>query len=796
MVTVAYSSFGEQLLRCSGLAIVNDFLHRARRKGSREEAKVVVDRSRILALGRCSVHILPVSVSVTILWVNFKQVFIGIDFRSLVSSETINIALLQTAAKVQELLIVASLATVAFQLLRYELINGNGLPLGLLAAGFDFAKLSWLWSPELLGTLRTFDKTPGKVRRAAIVVYLVIAAGLAALAGPSCAVLLIPQSQDWPAGDTTFYLDDIRDRLWPTDLSASSSKLKDICVSADATKYGVCPSGGYYSLLGHYAQADIRTYTNAVPPYARQLSGNTYYWSFASSPPVPIRTISLMVGDGSDHNPTAFIQPILSVSILLEQAMSVWWQALQAKGGYASYNIEDRAAKSYAFNPITSVRCSTGQNMSASDRAVSFPTPGSPGSYDLQDLSSGAFNREPSRHLQFRWVPLSGQGHRISTGAVFQSPWMPDNRSRIVVGCTVHSQWIPTQIHTDGYSFWQGWYPKDVRWGQAYPSSGRAFFNGSIAPDGMDAIAVDEDWLAMLTPPARRGQGAREDWDPTTIEAILDSTPLTDGLFDSDDGTPIDVWQGEQRTSRQLLISIIGSVFNDGLARVGIEEAFDRRGPPSQWTPLARTQAIDTTTNSTTEIQVEFFIGGLSYQLTIVQKLAAAVLLLHILIALVHSGWIILGTGESSGCWDSVIELVVLAQNSRPAPSALRNTAAGIKRSSTFAKNVNIRSMKAFSARPDHLELIYDDEEVLSDHGEGIELREYSTDNTTLHSKRIVHPSTWPVRRPYDRQLSNGSVQDFHGEDPTPDTPLVEAASGDTPHQSIAARVQVGHAYG
>ncbi|KAL8903194.1 MAG: hypothetical protein Q9207_004087 [Kuettlingeria erythrocarpa] len=796
MITVSYSFFWEQLLRCSGLAIVNDFLHRARRKESHEEAKVVVDRSRRLALGRCSVHILPVSVSVIILWINFKEAFIGIDFRSLISSETINIALLQTAAKVQELLIVASLATVAFQLIRYELIHGNGLPLGLLAAGLDFAKLSWLWSPELLGALWKPDRTPGRFRRVAIVFYLVMAAGLAALAGPSCAVLLIPQAQHWPAGVVRLYLNDSMNHLWPTDLSALSSQLRDICVSADAIRYGVCPSGGYYSLLGHYAQADIRTYTNAVPPYARELSGNTYYWSYASSPPVTIRTMSLMVGDGSDLNPTSFIQPTLSVSVILDQAMQVWWQTLQAKGGYASYNVEDRAAKSKSFNPITTVRCSTGQNMSTSDRAVSFPTPGAPGSYDMRDLGSAALSRNPSRHLQFKWIPLPEQGRRISIGAVFESPWTPDNRSRIVVGCTVHSQWIPTQIHTDGYSFWQGWYPKDVRWGKAYPSSGHALFNGSTAPDGMNAIAVVEDWLAMLTPAAGQSQGVHRGWEPTTIEAIIDSTPLTDGLFDSDDGTPMDVWQAEQRTSRQLLVSIIGSVFNDGLARVGIEKAFDRRGPPSQWTPLAQTGVSNASTNNTTEIKVDFSIGGLSYQLTIVQKLAAAVLLLHILIALVHSAWIILWTGESSSCWDSVIELVVLAQNSRPAFSALGNTAAGIKRSSTFTKKVNIRPTKASRARPDHVELIYEDEEVLADHGERIELREYSTDNAALQSRGIVHPSTWPVRRPYNRQTSPWSIQDFHCEDSTPDTPLISAASGDTSDHSIAARVQVGHAYG
>lgn len=51
-----------------------------------------------------------------------------------------------------------------------------------------------------------------------------------------------------------------------------------------------------------------------------------------------------MVGDGSANNPTAFIEPRLDVSVILEQLMEVWWQTLQSKGGYASYDIEDRAA--------------------------------------------------------------------------------------------------------------------------------------------------------------------------------------------------------------------------------------------------------------------------------------------------------------------------------------------------------------------------------------------------------------------------------------------------------------------
>ncbi|KAL9598848.1 MAG: hypothetical protein Q9179_003773 [Wetmoreana sp. 5 TL-2023] len=180
-----------------------------------EEKKIAIANSQRLALGRCSIHILPISISALILILNLKQVFIGIDFSSLIHSQTINLALLQTAAKLQELLIVASLATETFQLLRHELIHGDGLPLGLLAAGFDFTKLSYFWSPEFAGTLRSIYSRPRKLKRSALVLFLVTVGTLAALAGPSCAVLLIPQARDWPAGGTTFYLNATRDRIWP-----------------------------------------------------------------------------------------------------------------------------------------------------------------------------------------------------------------------------------------------------------------------------------------------------------------------------------------------------------------------------------------------------------------------------------------------------------------------------------------------------------------------------------------------------------------------------------------------------
>ncbi|KAL9020507.1 MAG: hypothetical protein Q9185_002280 [Variospora sp. 1 TL-2023] len=416
-------------------------------------------------------------------------------------------------------------------------------------------------------------------------------AALVVLAGPSCAVLLIPQSQDWPAGRSLFHLKGNVDQIWPTSLSATSSTFREACVSAEATTFGISPSGGYYSIWTHYTQASLHKYKKVVPPYARQLSADDYYWSLASSPPVSTRTISLGIWNSSAADATQLVQPRLGVSVILERLMEDWWQALQAKGYYASDNVEDRAAISHSHMPMTSVKCSAARNMSAADK-----------------------------------------------------------------------------IHSDGYWFWQGWYPKELKWADVYTNSGQPLFNGSTALDDMKAIATDVGWLDMLTPPIGQGQPGYQGWAPTTIEGVL-------------------VYSHNLMAFLIATVKVPSIVFNDGLARFGIEDAFDQEGVPSNWISSAPTTTNNTTGN-TTELKVKFTIGGLSYQLTVVQKLAAAVLLLHILIALVHSAWLILWTGESSGCWDSVTELVVLAQNSQPAFAALGNAAAGIKRSLTFASNM------------------------------------------------------------------------------------------------------------
>jgi hypothetical protein len=116
-----------------------------------EPPKPVVETSLPIALIRCSVHILPVFTSIVLITLNFKYLYLGRDIAGLIRSLALNNALLQIAAKMQELLVVASLTSVVITVLRHEMTNGGGIPLDFISGPFLFSNLSYLWSSEFWG---------------------------------------------------------------------------------------------------------------------------------------------------------------------------------------------------------------------------------------------------------------------------------------------------------------------------------------------------------------------------------------------------------------------------------------------------------------------------------------------------------------------------------------------------------------------------------------------------------------------------------------------------------------------
>ena len=129
-------------LRALGFELLN-ILFRHRSEG--ESPKAVLRQSRWIALSRCTIHILPSSVFLFLMPLNFSTLYIGPGFSSWTSTGFC-LVLFQIGAKLLKTICVANLMTVVLHVLRHDLLV-KGVPLGFVGAGI-------LARPFVSGALR------------------------------------------------------------------------------------------------------------------------------------------------------------------------------------------------------------------------------------------------------------------------------------------------------------------------------------------------------------------------------------------------------------------------------------------------------------------------------------------------------------------------------------------------------------------------------------------------------------------------------------------------------------------
>ena len=198
------------LCRVLGLNIIISFLvflrHKAVGKGYTEQTKVAIRKSRTTALLRALIHIVPVGVALWEIVLNWNTYFVGYA--------VYNQAYYQFGAKAHEIAIEASLSAFVFSYVRYELMLGSGIPFGALFSGLQVSQASYLWSMEFWGTVSS--RTIPLKSRFVLLVVVTASVFLAAIAGPSSAILLVPRLDFWPGGSTNIWINVTSDSLWPS----------------------------------------------------------------------------------------------------------------------------------------------------------------------------------------------------------------------------------------------------------------------------------------------------------------------------------------------------------------------------------------------------------------------------------------------------------------------------------------------------------------------------------------------------------------------------------------------------
>ena len=211
-----------------------------------EERKVAIYRNRFVAALRCSIHVIPISAAMALVIINLAQYYVGGELAGPVGQDDQKLGALQFAAKLHELLMIASLATVVFTYVRREMVMGEGVPFGALSAGLEIDKASFLYSPEPCSAV--WAEWQRKRKKWVLITLLFCCTLLGITVGPSSANLMRPRLQDWPAGGTMFWVDSQADELSPDSLHYTPAIAHCLQDASDPA----CPHGGWEMIEQQY----------------------------------------------------------------------------------------------------------------------------------------------------------------------------------------------------------------------------------------------------------------------------------------------------------------------------------------------------------------------------------------------------------------------------------------------------------------------------------------------------------------------------------------------------------------
>lgn len=723
-------------LRAIGLDVWNTFWGRFSSKTT-EPKKQLVQASLLVALQRSAIHLLPSCISIIIICLSLRGYFIGYELAGISGRTTQDLAALQIAAKIQEFLILASLAAVIFHKIRYDLTH-RGVPFGLVGSGISFSQLSYFWSLEFIGALRS--------RSNAILIGMVMYAGiLAVVTGPSVAILLIPRSSEWPAGGTTYYINGSADDLWPSQvgldhylpLGTRNSTDSIDCSSPYGYSSPLCPSGGYISFLNHFSSNSHWQYPEMSETHAfaalRQgpytpldtfYSGTGILMRSGHGQVVPYVISGAMRGWSALETSSFAIH---SATASLQQRLNFdWYEAVmssrRSQGDSYRYQFYGTQRASVVSQvPAARVVCSPALDLTEGETGVTFPWVPEYGlssmnyathlGYNISYIPSLA-NHSYSDSLKITWANLTSSPLITTTvGMIFEAPWY-NTTSRLVSGCIIDARWANATVLSQ------------------YPQAFQAAFNAERSNEGGHAneaflpvrgpmwrrINVTEEWLNAINfqlPDEILGtmpDGA------TSIEALISAMDVEFG--------PSDLGENVGNPNTLTIVEhVVASVFVDALARIGSWRTFNTSKPATEpmeyvlyeqkpdynTTLLQGGEALyappDLSTGNYTRFQMSQTITGYAYKAQeVTDFLALAVLFTHIVAALGHTIYLVV-TRKSSECWDRLPELLALAQQSTPSTHVLQNTAAGIYRSDPFKHKAKVRPTEEDDT---HLEMFFD----------------------------------------------------------------------------------------
>ena len=660
-----------QVLRVFGLDIVSFF---ARKIGINhfEQAKVAISDSAWVALSRCSIHSLPVAISIFLITLNLKGRYIGQHLPGSESDhgDSVALAFIQVAAKIQELLVVASIAVAIFHTTNDALTNEHGLPLGLTMSGFSFARISYFWSPAFWGGTFRLCKLPDQ--RLVVIYTLTVLGGILGLTvGPASAILMLPRAATWQQFATTFWMNGTGEDFWPDMLRAEHLGGPQSCnkgfVAATCAQSGLpllsiydfysrnndggfkifTPDSNFPRIIDGIPKVkDISAESWTIVPHAATSLALTRLWGdprwLAKGNPTGIQS-------GQTSSGAAVVRTVCSPDIIL------------TRNGTSEVHLPDLLA----FETWSK------DGRPGDERTIKLREP-----LWVQRNTSRAGND----HFTTVFVAPDQAMASVTTGVVVLGP-LTNQSERIAMTCSIDARWNDAQHSmTKSSDYGIGNVGNSV-YAVLRGRNAQADLKNMTLPvnDGSwRHVSADEAWLkgalGYQTTFNARDQPYFKDVDKrgynTTALATL---ILARSMYSYKKTQSIDYW----RDSLPAMESVISTAFADVMSRTGsvrensarmlrvnsVKEC-QRQAGSAYFEFCPPPQASEAETRS--ELHFNGSTTGYAYQASkATDYLSISVLILYVTVVLFHVVSSLISR-RSFTCWDTIEEMVLLAKNSQP----------------------------------------------------------------------------------------------------------------------------------
>ncbi|KAI9862175.1 MAG: hypothetical protein M1824_001556 [Vezdaea acicularis] len=621
-----------------------------------------------------------------------KKVYIGPSLSFRPWSTAITLAVFQMCAKLQELLMIISMTPVIIQVIRHQLLHGDGLPLGLVASGFTFTRLSSMRSRAMY-TWKGLQTGSAKAQRTLVVLSIFVITALATVAGPASAVLMLPRQTDRIVYTRQFWLNGSLDDLFPTTLNATHigdiSPSDNGCTQPNSFIDTGCISVAYQKLQALFDSAP---------------SISHWDWTFITREPSFARVVAVQEkANGSNpetwartpHAATAYVQNLL------------WWDP----SWWIRFKESENGRRSTVRSQSASVRTAcTWQAIAVNTTEVNFPTLEAHKTY-LYDLftpmaikpSTWSYDNKSfigPDIVRTVWIEDAQAIDSVTAGLMVLAPLKDlKDSSRSALACLIDARWTESDhIQADGLLD-IAISSELVKKRHQNPRNTDFGFLTDIN-SGWQSIKATLDWLEPLTPTV-----------PYLTPSLNLSTPAStigNLLMKTNNTyiTPItSVTTGYQDSPYVFWEKLIAAYFADGVSRVGFARQLESNSFVTDGSKAATAPCLPPTPERVGAIcprpppqDGQFTALNIRGVLTDIYAyhasattdyLSIAALIFYVIIATAHLSYTLIRR-RSSRAWERLEDLLALVHSSRPAPDVLSNTCAGMKALDCRAKNVKI----------------------------------------------------------------------------------------------------------